>query len=228
MLIQFTVFPPLARRYGVLRSLKVVTLLFPIVYILTPFTVLLPTPMTQQIGIFSIMILKCWAVIFAFPCTTILLTNSAVSLRILGTLNGVSTSISAIGRAAGPALGGTTFTLGIEKGYVIMPWFTLAFIAVLAALPGWWIIEMDGFGGAKDDDDSDDSDFEEEGQTLVPNTPNTIDGGDGEGGSSATPFGADPIATKTVEEVALDNEDCLSESFGQNMDLLIPKERVSI
>lgn len=146
MFIQFFVFPPLASRYGVLRCLKTVTALFPIVYILTPFTALFPTPLTQQIAVFCVMLLKCWAAIFAFPCTTILLTNSAVSLRVLGTLNGVATSVSALGRAAGPAIVGWTFSIGVDKGYAILPWWTLAAFAVLGAITPWWLVEMEGFG----------------------------------------------------------------------------------
>jgi len=159
MFIQFLVFPPLASRYGVLRCLKAVTAMFPIIYIITPFTALFPTPLTQQIAMFAVMLLKCWAVIFAFPCTTILLTNSAVSLRILGTLNGVATSVSAIGRAAGPAIAGWTFSVGVSKGYVILPWWTTAAFALLGALAPWMLIEMEGFGG--DDSDSDDDEEEE-------------------------------------------------------------------
>lgn len=151
MLIQLLCFPPLARRYGILPCLKVVTIMFPIAYILTPFTALLPTPTKQQVGILVIMMFKCWAGIFAFPCTVILLTNSAVSLRILGTLNGVALSISAIGRATGPTIGGYTFTVGVEKGYGIMPWWILGCFGILGAIAPCWLVEMEGFG----DDDSD-------------------------------------------------------------------------
>ena len=159
MVIQFLIFPPLARRWGVLTSLKIVSFIFPIAYLIIPFTALLPTPLTQQIGIFSIMLIKCWAVIFAFPCSTILLTNSAKSLRILGTLNGVAVSISALGRAAGPAIGGSTFKLGVNIGYGILPWWTLAAFALLAAIPVWWLVEMEGFGNtaADVDDENDDA-----------------------------------------------------------------------
>ena len=158
MLIQFSVFPALTRRYGVLPCLKVVTAMFPIIYILTPFTALFPTPMTQQIAMFAIMMVKCWSVIFAFPCTTILLTNSAISMRVLGTLNGVATSISAIGRAAGPAVAGWTFSIGVSKGYIILPWWTLAGFAFTGAITPWWLVEMDGFGGG---DDSEEEEEEE-------------------------------------------------------------------
>ena len=171
MFIQFLIFPTLTRHYGVLPSLKVVTAMFPIVYILTPFTALLPTPLTQQIAMFAVMLVKCWAVIFAFPCTTILLTNSAVSMRVLGTLNGVATSISAIGRAAGPAIAGWTFSIGVSKGYVILPWWTLAGFALLGAITPWWLIEMEGFGGGNDSEDEEEEEILEDDNEQVSSHP---------------------------------------------------------
>lgn len=162
MFIQFFAFPPIARRYGVLPCLKAVTVIFPLVYLITPFTALLPTPTTQQIAILVIMLFKCWAAKFSFPCTSVLLTNSAVSLRILGTLNGVATSISALGRAAGPMIGGWTFSTGVEKGYGLLPWWILAGFALLGAIAPWWLVEMEGFGDVDENGIED-----EEGEAII-------------------------------------------------------------
>lgn len=96
--VQFVIFPPVARRYGVLRCLKFCAITFPFVFFATPYTALIQDSTTQQVAMFCIMMVKSFAGIFAFPCSTILLTNSALSLRVLGTLNGFATSISAIGR----------------------------------------------------------------------------------------------------------------------------------
>ncbi len=182
--IQFFAFPGIARHYGVLPCLKVVTAMFPIAYIATPFTALLPTPVTQQVGILVVMVFKCWASIFAFPCTTILLTNSAISLRILGTLNGVAVSISAIGRAVGPAIGGFTFTLGVDKGYGIIPWWILGCFGILGAIAPWWLVEMKGFGD--DDDESDNNETSQEEAGLQDDNE--------EGDSSAILIGTRPLA----------------------------------
>ena len=148
----------MAQRYGVLNCFKAVALLYPMIYILTPYTALFPTQSSQQIAMFAVMFLKSWAVIFAFPCTTILLTNCASSLRVLATLNGVATSISAIGRGTGPFVGGWAFSFGVEKGFMIVPFWTLAVFAILGAIPVWvWIVEMPGFGNVGDelDDEGD-------------------------------------------------------------------------
>lgn len=92
---------------------------------------------------------------FAFPTSTIMLTNSATSLRTLGTLNGLATSVSAVGRAVGPALSGSLFTLGVKRGYIVVPFWALSLIASIAAVPTFWLVEGKGFG---DDPDSDDVD----------------------------------------------------------------------
>lgn len=81
--------------------------------------------------------------IVAFPCTTILLTNSASSLRILGTLNGVATTFSGIGRALGPAAAGAVFSWGVQRGYIIAAWWFLGIIALIGTIPPWFIVEDD-------------------------------------------------------------------------------------
>lgn len=183
MLVQFLVFPPVARKYGVVKCLRVCAICMPIIYFFVPFAALLPDRTSQEIAIFTLMIIKgCCMFLrcsstrhitdsipvstFAFPCSTILLTNSASSLRILGTLNGIATSVGAIGRACGPAIGGSTFTYGVKIGYVVLPWWTLSLIATLAAIPSFWVVEGEGFGGdtdnVEDDEDSINQETEQE------------------------------------------------------------------
>ncbi|PSK60332.1 hypothetical protein B9Z65_482 [Elsinoe australis] len=161
MIIQFFIFPPCAREYGVVTCLRVCSVAMPIIYFFVPFAALIEDKTTQQVVGFLLMITKGFFSTFAFPCSTILLTNSAPSLRILGTLNGVAVSVSAIGRAAGPAITGAVFTAGVERGYVIAPWWTLCAIAVAASVPVWWIVEGEGFGGDEGEiEDEEDSEGE--------------------------------------------------------------------
>ncbi len=164
--VQFLIFPPTARRFGVLNCFKGCALAFPLICFATPYTALIQRSLVQQAAIFGIMIVKCFAVIFAFPCSVILLTNSAVSLRILGTLNGFAVSISAVGRAIGPAMGGAAFTWGLEKGYIITPWWLLGIISAAGAIPIWYLKEMEGFSKS-DSSDSSDEESDEEGLPVV-------------------------------------------------------------
>ncbi|KAI9704894.1 MAG: hypothetical protein M1836_006674 [Candelina mexicana] len=161
MFVQFLVYPPVARRVGILTCLKISAITFPIIYLVTPFTVLLPTSTSRQTVLVANMLVKSVAVIFAFPSSTILLTNSAASLLVLGTLNGVATSVGAIGRAAGSALGGSTFSAGVKAGYVILPWGILALSAIIGALPVWWLIEMEGFGNGLEEVEDDETEGED-------------------------------------------------------------------
>ncbi|RAK99083.1 MFS transporter [Aspergillus ibericus CBS 121593] len=160
MFVQFSVFPWAAKRFGVLNCLKVVATVFPILYLLTPFTALVPEPL-RNVTVFFLMLGKLSASIFGFPCTTILLTNSATSLGVLGTLNGVGTSVSAIGRAVGPAVTGQAFTYGVKQGYILIPWWLLAVFGGLSAIPVFYTEESDGFH-ADDTDEEAEEDAEEE------------------------------------------------------------------
>ena len=56
-----------------------------------------------------------------------------------------------------PAIAGATFSFGVKRGYVIIPWWTLCVMAALTAVPTFWIEETDGFKGHDADEDDDDA-----------------------------------------------------------------------
>ncbi|KAJ5122015.1 glutamate carboxypeptidase [Penicillium atrosanguineum] len=143
MLIQFLCFPPLAQRYGVLNCYKAAAIAMPVIFFLTPFTALVPES-CRLAAVLLIMLAKLGAVVFGIPCCTILLTNSAASMTVLGTLNGVGTSVSALGRAAGPALIGAAFSWGVKRGSVVVPWWLLSILSLFAIIPSYWIVEQEG------------------------------------------------------------------------------------
>ncbi|KXX74686.1 Protein ZINC INDUCED FACILITATOR-LIKE 1 [Madurella mycetomatis] len=163
--VQFFLFPWLCARFGVLKCYRTAMLIFPILYFLTPYTTLIQDATLRYTVFLGIMFVKGFVVIVAFPCTTILLTNSASSLRILGTLNGFATTFSGLGRAIGPAGVGAVFSWGVEEGYVIAPWWLLGLIALLGAIPPFFIIDGEGPSrGAGTDDEE-----EGEGESLLGN-----------------------------------------------------------
>jgi hypothetical protein len=141
--IQFVLFPPLCARFGVLNCFRACVLTFPVVYFFIPFTVLIEDTRWRYTALFTAMIVKAFAVIVGFPCSTILLTNSAASLNILGTLNGFATTFSALGRASGPALAGLSFSWGVKNNMIGAPWWILGFIAAVGSLPVWMIVDDD-------------------------------------------------------------------------------------
>jgi hypothetical protein len=171
MFIQFLCFPPIAKRYGVLTCFKYSAILLPIIFFITPFTALAPENIRIP-AVLVLMLAKLGATVFGIPCCTILLTNSASSMSVLGTLNGVGTSVSALGRAAGPALIGAAFSWGIKKGFVIVPWWLLGTLGLTSVIPAFWIEEQDGpYGGQKEEEEEDeeeDDEDDEEGSNEEP------------------------------------------------------------
>lgn len=104
-----------------------------------------------------LLLIKGFAVIVGFPCITILLTNSAPSVRILGTLNGFATMFSGLGRAIGPTCAGAWFSWGVKRGYVLPAFLFLAIVAAGQAIPTWMIVEGDGPSRQDDTDDDDEA-----------------------------------------------------------------------
>ncbi|SPQ18812.1 ea73b43c-9629-4714-a883-43897362c394 [Thermothielavioides terrestris] len=169
-IVQFFLFPTLCARFGVLNCYRTATLIFPIIYFLTPYTALIQDTTARYAVFLAIMLVKGVVVIIGFPCTTILLTNSASSLRILGTLNGFATTFSGLGRAIGPAAVGAVFSWGVREGYAIAPWWLLGTVALLGAIPPLFIVEADGPTrslGAGDEDADENGGEAEEGLLLL-------------------------------------------------------------
>lgn len=154
---QFVFFPPIVRYLGVLRCLRISFLIFPFVYLATPFISVIPDPTTKEAAMVILLMIRGLGGTFAFPTSTIMITNSAESLRVLGTINGIATSLAAVGRAVGPAIGGGLFSWGVKRGYVIVPFWTLSALSFLAVIPTFWLVEGEGFGDDSEaEDDADD------------------------------------------------------------------------
>ncbi|KAJ3512924.1 hypothetical protein NM208_g15256 [Fusarium decemcellulare] len=165
--IQFLLYPPIVTRFGVLRCFRFCCILMPISYFLTPYCVLFPTAKARLAALLVVMFIKAAAIIVAFPSTTILLTNSCTSLRVLGTLNGYATTFSGIGRALGPASAGALFTWGADNGYVVTSWFFLTFMAILGAIPAYLVVEGAGPTASAENSDTEDGESTASDSTLL-------------------------------------------------------------
>lgn len=58
------------------------------------------------------------------------------------------------------------FSVGVDKGYVIAPWWLLAAIGFAAAIPVFYLVEGEGFGG-DENEDGEISDEEDEAEVDV-------------------------------------------------------------
>ncbi|OAA68187.1 major facilitator superfamily transporter [Niveomyces insectorum RCEF 264] len=145
---QFVAFPPLCTRFGALRCFRWASFILPFVYFATPYTILFHNERVQYAAFMFTFIAKGCLSIVTFPCVTIILTNSAPSVKVLGTLNGFATTVSGVGRAAGPAMTGAAFTWGVRHGYVVTGWFFLAIVAVIGAISTLFLDEAQTFGNS--------------------------------------------------------------------------------
>lgn len=142
-------FPIIVRRLGALGLFRVVAMSYPLLYFITPYLVLLPDSL-RMIGLYAVVIWKCTFSTMAYPSNAILLTNSAPSMLLLGTINGVAASTASLARAFGPTLSGILFSAGLKMGCSGLAWWCSALIAVAGALISLTMTEK---GGRMDDEE---------------------------------------------------------------------------
>ena len=156
MIATVFLFPIVVRRLGALGLFRVIALSYPILYITTPYLGLLPDSL-RMAGVYGVVIWKCTFATMAYPSNAILLTNSAPSLLMLGTINGVAASTASLSRAFGPTVSGFLFSAGLRLGYSGLAWWCSAIIAFAGAVIS---LRMTEKGGRMDVDEKFDDDQE--------------------------------------------------------------------
>lgn len=155
-------FPYVVRKLGALNLFRVLAFAYPFLYFTTPYMGLLPEHL-KIAGIYFLVIWKCTFMTMAYPSNAILLTNSAPSLFLLGTINGVAASTASLSRAFGPTISGIMFATGQKMGCSGLAWWTSAMIAVLGALVS---LTMTDKGGRMDIEQE-----KEDPEAVVPEQP---------------------------------------------------------
>ena len=142
MIAQVFFFPLASRYLGTLRLFRLVSMTWPLLYVLVPYLVLLPQRL-QMPGIYLCLLWKITAQCFSFPSNAILLRNSAPSLLVLGVVNGASASTASLARALGPSLTGLIHSWGLEIGSAGVAWWACGVIGLGGALESLWIREVE-------------------------------------------------------------------------------------
>lgn len=150
MISTFFFFPFVTRRLGNLAVFKFLSMTYFVLYLVTPYLVLLPEQL-QLVGIYITVIWKCTFATMAYPTNAILLTNSAPSTVSLGTINGVAASTASLCRAFGPTISGFLYALGIEIGYSGLAWWSTAVVTVVGGVLSCYMKETKGRFDEKDD-----------------------------------------------------------------------------
>lgn len=143
MVAQLFLFPFVVRRFGSLKTFRFVVMTWPLLYFLLPYLVLLPTRL-QMVGVYACLLWKITAQVLAYPSNAILLTNSAPSMLVLGSINGVAASTASLCRAFGPTVSGIIHSYGLKMGYTGLAWWAGGLVCVLGAIESLWMREVAG------------------------------------------------------------------------------------
>ncbi len=125
-------FPWVIERIGPLRLFKLVALPYFLLYLVTPYLVLLPDSF-RMIGVYLVIIWKCTFSTLAYPSNALITMHLAPNPLSLGTVNGVSASAASLCRAFGPAVSGFLYAIGQESGFSSLPWWCGSGVAVAGA-----------------------------------------------------------------------------------------------
>jgi len=167
--IQLLLYPKLSARLGIALSYQLSLLLFPITYSLTPYVVLIPSNTAPPapsggalvwIGITVLLAIQVFARTFALPGTTILINNCCPHPSVLGTIHGLSQSVSSGTRTLAPALAGWVYGRGLNMGIVGLAWWGMAVDACLGAIVGRFVREGSGHEILLEGEDEDDEDLD--------------------------------------------------------------------
>ncbi|EPS45535.1 hypothetical protein H072_489 [Dactylellina haptotyla CBS 200.50] len=142
-LFQFLAFAPIVRFFGVLRTFRFVAMVYPFIYFLSPYLAFLPHNNDGLLFsvIYSLLSAKTVCGCLIYPINSILLTNAAPSLLVLGTINGVAGSVASCMRAIAPVLMGWLYSKGVERGIMGLSWWISGLVAAIGGVQAFYIFE---------------------------------------------------------------------------------------
>ncbi|EAS32306.3 MFS multidrug transporter [Coccidioides immitis RS] len=138
MIAQLWFFPFIVRVLGTLKTYRLVMCIWPPLYLLVPYLVLLPSAM-QIPAVYMALISKITLHVIAFPSNSMLLADAAASKSVLGSINGVGASVASLSRCLGPTFTGFLHSRGLESGYSILSWWVCGAICLIGAIESFWI-----------------------------------------------------------------------------------------
>lgn len=154
MVAQLWLFPIIVRRVGTLKALRSIMVIWPLLYLVVPYLVLLPRQL-QSVGIYAALLVKITFHVIAFPATAILLANAAPSKAVLGTINGVAASTACLCRAFGPTVTGSVHAAGLRMGYNGFAWWMGGLVCAIGALEAYCIKDTDSSQACAGDTEED-------------------------------------------------------------------------
>ncbi|KAM0810459.1 putative Major facilitator superfamily (MFS) profile domain-containing protein [Seiridium cardinale] len=151
LLINMAVVPWAIKRFGPLRLFRFLAVSYFLLYLSTPYIVLLPGSL-RTIGIYVLLIWKCTFSNMAYPSNAILTANYAPSKHVLGNINGVAASTASLCRGFGPIFAGLLYGIGLKSGYSGLAWWCSALVAIVGGIVALRIPEQPALCEKRQDD----------------------------------------------------------------------------
>lgn len=154
MIAQLWLFPFIVRRIGTLTAFRSLMVVWPLLYFVVPYLVLLPENL-QKVGIYFCLLCKITFHVIAFPSIAILLANAAHSKSVLGTINGAAASTACLARAFGPTVTGSVHAAGLKLGYNGPAWWVSGLVCAIGAFEAFMIDDTEARTASDQHEDED-------------------------------------------------------------------------
>ncbi|KAH8647764.1 major facilitator superfamily domain-containing protein [Xylariales sp. PMI_506] len=148
-LLQVLLLPRLSTNLGTVRVWRLALWLFPLVYFVAPFPLLVATPSTDSTAGTTLAAWAAISVVLLFfmsartgaqPPMVILINECVPHPSRRATVNTIGTSVANLARCVFPVIVGGVFSIGLRNKFVAAPFWLLSGIAVLAIVASRWVV----------------------------------------------------------------------------------------
>ncbi|KAI0975547.1 major facilitator superfamily domain-containing protein [Xylaria arbuscula] len=143
LLLQFLFYPVVHKRWGTLQCYRRFSLLFPVVYVTSPFLVVMVgsssrvTEAFTWVFILILLFIHSTSRIFCVPASIILLNNCSPHPSVLGMVHGIGQATAAGFRTLGPVLTGYVHGVAIANKAIGLSWWMVSGTALLS-----WLVSL--------------------------------------------------------------------------------------
>ncbi|KAI0540369.1 major facilitator superfamily domain-containing protein [Xylaria digitata] len=151
LLLQFLFYPVVHKRWGTLKCYRFFSLLFPVVYVTSPFLVVIAsssvafTKTFTWIFLLILLFIHSTGRIFCVPTSIILLNNCSPHPSVLGMVHGIGQAIAAAFRTLGPICAGYLHAVAIAHRVIGLSWWVVSGATLLAWLVSLMMREGSGY-----------------------------------------------------------------------------------
>ncbi|KAI1423424.1 major facilitator superfamily domain-containing protein [Xylaria sp. FL1777] len=143
LLLQFLFYPIVHKKWGTLKCYRLFSLLFPVVYVTSPFLVIMAGSSSKLTEVFTwvfilvLLFIHSTSRIFCVPASIMLLNNCSPHPSVLGMVHGIGQATAAGFRTLGPICAGYLHGVAITNRAFGLSWWVVSGTALLA-----WLVSL--------------------------------------------------------------------------------------